>query len=630
MRTRLSSSAVAILLLGGVGLTSCSSDKKALPTGVDPAVSASVGAGKGVLRCQVASEIHVLRLFQPPLLGPALSQFGRIDVDLLRHQPAAAVNDMYTLWKYTLDGYYAGNLRGAQSAQTQDLTLKFGQALYCLVGLDGSQLTLTTTPLDQTSVVKVVFPSPTDQTVVTGTAQAGLMIPGGTLTQPVTISVTPITGNFTFPAGPLNTKLDQYGPFFEFKVVPEQAFATPVLAASCISTAAGDAPPGSVDIAHNVGTGIEILPTESVPFLVCGGTGMVPQPSAFELARSGEYGKAFKRLGSSIVGIFTPAQAFAVASGIGGRTTTFSPFGGVDTSVVAKLPVGFPAQPQIGGAGSNVASAPSVLIETPNGHTPLGGASVTMTVMSGGGSIGPMSTSPQVTTSTLTSDGTTGLATVPNWTLGAASANSVTANASFTLPTSISGFPTAGKGSGAAVVVSGNPLTFTATSTNVVPYQAAGYMYLSGDATVGAGFEQPTFDASSWATGTGAFGSANLGGSCLSLVSTVGTTWVNNPGGVTYMLLRKSFTLPAWWTGGVTIGIAIDNDFQAFVDGVNVTPTNVPTYNATTGFVSHEGCAALDSFTFPANANGGNHILAIRARDRGTAAYVDTRVGVNQ
>jgi len=597
---------------------------------VDLTASASRGAGNGILRCQVASQIQVLQLFQPPLIGKAVSQFAHIDVDLLQRKPDDAVSDMYSLWKYTLDAYYAGSLRGAQSTRTQDQTLKFGQALYCLVGLDGSQLSLSTTPLDQNSVVKVVFPSPTDQTVVTGTQQAGLMIPGGTLSQPVTISVTPITGNYTFPAGPLNTKLDQYGPFFEFKVVPEQTFTTPVLAASCIATAAGDAPPSSVDIAHNVGTGIEILPTEQVPFLVCGATALAPQPSAFELARSGEYGKAFKRLGSSIVGIFSPTQVYASAAGIGGRTKSFSPFGGVDTAVVAKLPVGFPAQPQTAAAGSNVASAPSVLIETPNGHTPLGGASVTMTVMSGGGSIGPMSTSPRVTTSTLTSDGTTGLATVPNWTLGAASANTVTANASFTLPTSISGFPTVGTGPGSAVVVSGNPLTFTATSTSIVPYQAGGYVYLSGDATIGAGFEQPGFDASSWATGAGAFGSANLGSSCASLVSTVGTTWQNVPSGTSYMLLRKSFTLPAWWTGGVTIGIAIDNDFQAFVDGVNVTPTNVPTYNATTGFVSHENCATQDSFTFPANVNGGNHILAIRARDRGTAAYVDTRVGVNQ
>lgn len=630
MGTRLSSAVIlTFVLAAGAVVTSCSNDREALPTGVDPTVSASRGVLNGRLRCQIASQFQVLELFQRPLVGRAMSQFVKIDVDLHRRRPDDAVNDMYTLWKFTLDNYYADNLRGGQSNWTQQHTLAFGQALYCLVGLDGSQLTLDQTPLDPNSVVKVVFPSTTDQTVVTGTQQAGIQIPGGTLAQPVTISITPITGNFTFPAGPLNTKLDQYGPFFEFKVVPEQAFTTPVLAASCISTPAGDAPPSSVDIAHNVGDSLEILPTEAVPFLACGATALAPQPGAFELARNGEYGKALKRLGSSIASVFEPTQAFAVAAGIGGRTKSFSPFGGVDTAVVAKLPLGFPAQPQTAAAGSNVAAAPSVLIETANGHTPLGGASVAMTVMSGGGSIGPLSSSSRVTTKTLTSDGSTGLASVPNWTLGAGPANTVTANASFALPMDISGFPTVGRGPGSAVVITGSPLTFTATSTDIIPYQSSGYSYLSGDAATGAGFESPAFDASGWQTGTAAFASTNLGQSCSSLTSTVGTTWANGPHGNSYMLLRKSFTLPAWWTAGVTVGIAIDNDFQAFVDGVNVTPTSAPTYDASSGFVTHEGCATRDSFTFPAAANGGSHVLAIRARDRGTAAYVDTRVGGN-
>ncbi len=624
---------VAMMISGAVFLSSCSGDQKTIPTGVDVTASASRGAPGGGPECQIASRSQILGLFQPTFRGKAMSRFSDIDRDLRRRSDRKddAVRDMYSLWEYTLDTYYAGDLSGGQSTETQDRTLAFGRGLYCLVGLDGSALTLGTTPLDQSSVVQVVFPSPTDQTVVTGTKQAGLMIPANTLTQPVTISVTPVTGNFTFPVGPLNTKLDQYGPFFEFKVVPAQAFTTPVLAAACISTIAGGAPPSSVDIAHNVGSGIEILPTVSVPFLVCGATGLAPQPSAFQLARNGEYGKAVRRLGSEAISLFTPTQVYASAAGIGGKTKSFSPFGGVDTAVVVKLPSNFPAQPQLAPAGSNVAAAPSALIETPNGHTPLGGASVTMTVVSGGGSIGPTSSSTKVTTTTITSDGTTGLATVPNWTLGAGPANSLSANASFTLPGNISGFPTSGAGSGAAIVVAGNPLMFTATSTDVVPYHASGYFYLSGDATVGTGFEQPNFvptTAGGWQTGTAAFASTNLGASCPSLVSTVGTTWANDPHGNSYMLLRKSFTLPAWWTSGVTVGIAIDNDFQAFVDGVNVTPTTVPTYDPSTGFVTHEGCATRDSFTFPVQANGGSHVLAIRARDRGVAAYADTKVGV--
>jgi hypothetical protein len=615
-----------------VFLAACSSDHAALPTGVS-GLDASAGHNPPTAPgCQVATKSQVHDLFAPGDIGKANSAFAHLDNDVRKGNTADAITEMYQEWQYTLQTYYAGNLTGGTSTQTQDATLAFGRGLYCLVGLDGSQLTLGTTPLDPENVVQVVFPSSSDQTVVTGGKQAGVMIPGGTLSAPVTISVTQLPGPYTFPAGPLNTKLDQYGPFFEFKVVPEQTFNTPVVAAACIATPAGDAPPSSVDMAHNVGQGIEILETHPVNFLVCGATALAPQPSALQLARNGEYGRAFRRLGSAAVSLFAPTTAYASASGIGGTTKSFSPFGGVDTAVVVRLPANFPAQPQTAPAGSDVAAAPSVLVETTNGHTPLGGASVTFSITSGGGSVGSPASSTAVTTVTGTSDNITGLASVPNWTLGVGPSNGLTASASFTLPASISGFPTSGVTSGAAITVAGNPVAFSATSTDVIPYQAAGYVYQPGASGFAPGFEAPGFaatPANGWQTGTGAFGSSNIGASCPALPSTVGTTWANVPSGSSDLLLRKSFTLPAWWTAGLSVGIAIDNDFQAFVDGVNVTPTNVSGYNPSTGFVSHENCATRDSFVFPIAPHGGpSHVLAIRARDRGTAAYVDTRVSI--
>jgi hypothetical protein len=623
-------------------LAACSGEKSALPTATDPAASADRNVNLPAPRCQVAAVTQIIELFQPHELGRALSGFARIDSDVHRGRTSDAVTDMYQEWQLTLDTYYAGKLRGGTSTRTQTATLSFGRALYCLVGLDGSTLTLGTTPLDADNVVQVVYPSPNDQTVVTGSKEGGLLIPGGTLSSPVTISISLLEGPFTFPAGPLNTKLDQYGPFFEFKVVPQQTFSTPVLAAACIANPSGDAPPSSVDIAHNVGNGIEILPTVPVTFLVCGTTGLAPRPSAFQLARSGDYLGAMKRAGSVALHLFAATPVYASAAGMGGKTSSFSPFGGVDTAVVAKLPANFAAQPQSAAAGSDVGSAPSVLVQTANGHTPLGGASVTFLVTTGGGSIGLPSNSSRVTTSTIFTDNTTGLATVPNWTLGASSANAVTGSASFTLPANISGFPTTGTGPGAAVVVSGSPVNFTATSTDVIPYQASGYLYLSGaDPTapgaplngLAPGFEAPGYQATpqnGWQVGTAAFASPNIGSACPSLASTAATPWANvpTPPPYTYMLVRKSYTLPAWWTSGLTLGIAIDNDFQAFIDGVNVTPTTAPGYDRSSGFLTHENCATRDSFTIPVSATGGAHVLAIRARDRGDAAYLDARITV--
>ncbi|MEO7218959.1 MAG: hypothetical protein ABI026_12255 [Gemmatimonadaceae bacterium] len=612
-----------------VGLAACSSDQHSATATVEPAASATRLIPGTQLRCQIVSQLQIITLFQGRDIGKATSQLAHIDRDIARRQNDQATAEMFSLWKFTLDAYYAGNLRGGSTAQTQARTLALGNALYCLLGLDGSQLSLSS--LDPGAVVQVVVPADTQQTVVTGDKQAGMAIPPGTLTAPVTVVITPITTPYTFPTGPLHTKLDQYGPFFEFQLVPSQTLATPVLVAGCIATPQGDAPPSSVDLAHNVGAGIEILPKQQVSFLLCGGTALASQPSAFELASNGEYGKAIKRIGTSVVDLFTPTQAYASAAGIGGLTRNFSPFGGVDTTVVMKLTAGFPAQPQLAPAGSNVAAAPTALIETINGHTPLGGASVTMMVATGGGSIGPSTNASRVTTTTLTSDGTTGVAGVPNWTLGAGPANTVTASGSFTLPAIVSGLPVIGAEAGAGIVVTGNPLAFTATSTDVVPYQATGYQYLAGAVGLEPGFEKSTYSApvgANWQTGQAAFGSSNLNGSCPALVSTVVSPWANNPGGSSDMLLRKSFTLPAWWTGSLSVGIAVDNDFMAYVDGTNVTPTNVSSYDPSSGFVTHEGCAARDSFIFPITPGGGTHTLAIRARDRGMAAYVDTKIGV--
>lgn len=616
-----------LLLPAVLFAAACSNDAAPMPS--EPNLpSIPVDAQRSIpSRCPVISEKQIADLFAPKQQLVVTVGYIATLLDVATGRKTQAVNDMYKIWDFTLKTYYAGKLDGGQSTQTQSATIAFGQALYCLVGLDGSSLSLTTTPLDPNNVVQVVFPSSSDQTVVTGTQEGGVMIPGGTLTQPVTISITLLSGNYTFPAGPLHTKLDQYGPFFEFTVVPAQTFATPVLAAACISAPDGGTVPSSVDIAHDVGTGIEILPTVQVSFLDCNGTGMAPQRSLFQLVHDRHIGQALARLGTLAADLVSPRPLYASASGIGGKTKSFSPFGGVDTAVVVQLPASFPAQPQQAPAGSDVAAPPSVLVQTANGHTPLGGASVAFSITAGGGSLGPSSSSTAVTSATVSSDNTTGLATVPNWTLGVGPANGVSATASITLPATISGFATTGAG----IAIAGNPVAFTATSTDLVRYQAPGYTFLSGAAGVGAGFEQPGYaatPANGWQTGTAAFGSPNLGGTCSSLVSTVGTPWPNNPGGSTDMLLRKSFTLPAWWSAGLTIGIAIDNDFQLFVDGTNATPTSSPAYDPSTGFVKHENCATRDSFLVPLTVGGGTHLLAIRARDRGTVAYVDAKVSV--
>ena len=163
-----------------------------------------------------------------------------------------------------------------------------------------------------------------------------------------------------------------------------------------------------------------------------------------------------------------------------------------------------------------------------------------------------------------------------------------------------------------------------------MPYQELGYRYLIGE-TPPAGFQQPNFDASTWFSGQGAFGSG--GAPCTELESTIHTSWPAS-GDTTEILLRKRFSGSAQ---DVQILVPVDNDVQVFVNGTDITASGV-TFDGegftpgtiVGGFMVHEGCAApADPFIFSvlnsALLAGGN-LVVVRARDRGTVSYVDVKV----
>jgi len=114
-----------------------------------------------------------------------------------------------------------------------------------------------------------------------------------------------------------------------------------------------------------------------------------------------------------------------------------------------------------------------------------------------------------------------------------------------------------------------------------------------------------------------------LGAGC-PLDSTVRTNWPVE----TDLLLRKTFQLPSG-VSRVKIRVAIDDEVQIFVNGVDVTASGVPN-RLERGFQRHgEGCAQRDSFLF-AVPDGmlhlGSNLLAVRARDGGGISYADLKV----
>jgi len=540
-------------------------------------------------------------LFRPPFRGIVRIAVALIRLEYTHGRAQQARNDMFHLWSDVLAAFYRGNLKGGLSADTQDNVLQFGQLMYCLVGLDGSGLSLGDA-LNTGDTTVVVYPSQQTQQVVHGDGDGGIQIPGGGLNEPATVTITLITDAFNPYQGPLQTKLDQYGPFFEFHVVPEDALGQAALVSQCLTGPSGGDPPPSVHLAHNVGTGIEILGL-AAPFLDCNSDAMAG-PSARDYFAHHDVKGAIRRLGEEAVALITPANAYAGSVGVGGKTTSFSPFGGVDTAVVVEA-----TSPQLQNApmGSDVPSPPTVRVRTTGAQTPLDGADVTFTVTWGGGTLGAGHTSSVggVTDNT----GTFG---VTSWMIGVTGYDTVKATAEFPPPPL-----------GGSVGIAGNPVVFAAVGGDILPYQATGYRYLAGAADHDQGFEVPSFNDGAWAVGQGGFADHTPQNPYCPIDAEANSPWASQPP-PTDMLLRHGFTLPSGYSGDLKVGVAIDNDIEIWVDGNNVTGT---------GFVTHEGCATRDSFIFtiPNSAlstSTMNHVIAVRARDRGVAAYVDIRLYV--
>ncbi len=149
--------------------------------------------------------------------------------------------------------------------------------------------------------------------------------------------------------------------------------------------------------------------------------------------------------------------------------------------------------------------------------------------------------------------------------------------------------------------------TFHATGTNTLVAYGSGGWKFQRETTPPPGWEQPGYDDSAYSLGTAAFGSP----SGCALNAGVVTDWPINRG----ILLRRTLTLPT--TATLRIAVAIDNDVQVYLDGVDVSG----------GLRTHDGCPTLDSFVFTVSGvSAGSHVLAVRGLDRGGSSYLDVEV----
>jgi hypothetical protein len=161
----------------------------------------------------------------------------------------------------------------------------------------------------------------------------------------------------------------------------------------------------------------------------------------------------------------------------------------------------------------------------------------------------------------------------------------------------------------------------TATRT-IIPFRSPGWKYLDVAYGGSVGFEQTTFDDSSWATGTAAFG--DIGACPLNNSSNVHTAWPE----LTDMLLRKHFDLPPGATG-LTVLVPIDDAVQVWVNGTDIS-NGMQNSTLCAEVPPNVGFPGFYQFTAPDSLlRAGPNLLTLRAHDvdgGGNLDFVDVQV----
>jgi hypothetical protein len=176
-------------------------------------------------------------------------------------------------------------------------------------------------------------------------------------------------------------------------------------------------------------------------------------------------------------------------------------------------------------------------------------------------------------------------------------------------------------------------LTVDLLSTNTLSYGAAGYRYQFAGTNQVSTFYTTNFDDSNFTNGLAAFGCTNDPGTVCDLYSNYVTFWQAN----TDLLLRRHvYILPA--ATNLTLGLAIDNDAQIYLNGILITNAShvytnaVLTTNAfgANGWFIHDNCATYDSLVLDGISSSvwhaGDNLLAVRGHDRGILTFADVRI----
>jgi len=325
------------LLLIAVAFAACTDQSPTKP--LHPSrTSAQVSPDRAALEAQVNSLINAL--YQPKDQGKVFSAFARIKATIAAGQIDDAQSAIVAFFASVLADLKAGKLQDPNGTQPPSTADALRDLLNTVAQFGGLAPPIPpSNPFSGDGVVAVVGPD--GGTVVTPRGFAGVRFPAGALPADVIVVIARLDNPTQLGLGPLPTSFDQYPLFYDFSTFPTVAhFSQPVTVALC-RLEVGDAfgPPTQtvadrLQVAHPDPTNpstIELLPRVDASFVHCDGVSLASAEAAPQgQSIAARMLAAFTTAGSRIGELFLPTPAYAVHGGLGGLTSSFSPFATVD------------------------------------------------------------------------------------------------------------------------------------------------------------------------------------------------------------------------------------------------------------------------------------------------------------
>ena len=285
-----------VALLAVSGAVACSDQPPSSPLRPGEPGLAQGPAQQAVAVAQINALINAL--FEPTSRGAIHRDFAKVHAMVAGKRTDDARQAIVAFFESALEAFEDDELQDPNGASPPSIPDALRDLLNTVAQFGGMAPPIPpSNPLGADGAVRVVGPA--GATVVTSSGFGGVQFPPGALAEDVILVIERLSNPTTPKSGPLPTTRDQYPLFYGFSISPGVAqFAHPVLVGICQLAVGSPLGPPTLTVANRLQLAhpnpatpstIELLAREAAPFIACGGV-----------------------------------------SGVGGKTTSFSPFGAVD------------------------------------------------------------------------------------------------------------------------------------------------------------------------------------------------------------------------------------------------------------------------------------------------------------